>query len=195
MIERLSGQCVYGSQASLSWVFGYLSLICWFQAQFPQLILNLQRSSTEGVSPSFLANWMIGDVMNLSGCILTKQLPFQTLLATYYCFIDSCLVCQYFFYNIVRRPSVVVIEGIEHTSPDQLPRRVKWRFNTNAIVVLAMLVSGASAQDTHAQDPAIRLIGLVAAWSSSVLYFTSRIPQMSAIPSPSSNTTDMLQIH
>lgn len=33
-IERLSGQCVYGDQATFSWFFGAASLACWFQGEF-----------------------------------------------------------------------------------------------------------------------------------------------------------------
>lgn len=148
--------------------------------------MNLQRSSTEGVSPGFLANWMLGDVLNLLGCLLTRQLPFQTLLATYYCFIDSCLVCQYCLYNVVRRPSVVVIEGLEQVPSPSGPaaaavRKNNWRFNPNALVVLAMLVSGVAASGESTPGDAAgdsNVVGLMAAWGSSILYFTSRLPQM-----------------
>lgn len=135
---------------------------------------------------------MIGDITNLLGCILTKQLPFQTLLATYYCVIDSCLVCQYFLYNVIRRPSVVVIEGLEQADTGGQPRRSKWKFNTNAILVLAMLVSGAAAHEDHDSGSQIQVIGTVAAWSSSLLYFTSRLPQMSVFPVPESRSSTNL---
>lgn len=121
---------------------------------------------------------MIGDVTNLLGCVLTKQLPFQTLLATYYCFIDSCLVCQYFFYNVIRRPSMIVLDGVEQVAPEVAPRPTKWNFNPNSLLVIAMLVSGASAQHIRSEESTTRTIGIVAAWSSSLLYFTSRLPQM-----------------
>lgn len=120
---------------------------------------------------------MIGDVTNLLGCILTKQLPFQTLLATYYCFIDSCLVFQYFLYNVVRRPSEVYIQGIEQGQAAS-PGRPHWKVNANAVLVLAMLVSGAAAHPERGNGEATQMIGTIAAWLSSLLYFTSRLPQM-----------------
>ena len=184
VIERLTGQCIYGSQAMVSWFLGYASLICWFQSQFPQLIMNAQRASTDGVSPLFLANWMLGDITNLVGCLLTRQLPFQTLLATYYCFIDACLVSQYFLYNVVRRPSVVlVIEGVER-APEQRPRtRGKLATSAHSLLVMASLVSGVAAtgptRESHSMDR-MDIIGIMVAWTSSLLYFTSRLPQMYA---------------
>lgn len=114
---------------------------------------------------------------NLIGCVLTKQLPFQTLLATYYCFIDSCLISQYFLYNVVRRRSDVVIEGIEPAIATP-PSRMRFKFKPKAAVVLGMLVSGAAAQSEYDQDSKMQTIGLIAAWASSLLYFTSRLPQM-----------------
>lgn len=33
------------------------------------------------------------------GCLLTNQLPFQTWVATYFCFVDICLVGQYVYYS------------------------------------------------------------------------------------------------
>ena len=35
---------------------------------------------------------------NLLGCILTHQLPFQTYLAAYSCFVDFSLLSQYLYY-------------------------------------------------------------------------------------------------
>lgn len=35
---------------------------------------------------------------NLVGCILTRQLPFQTYLAAYFCCVDFCLLAQYLYY-------------------------------------------------------------------------------------------------
>jgi hypothetical protein len=61
-----------------------------------QLYENYRNSSCEGLSIVFLAQWMAGDVTNLVGCLLTKQLPFQIAVATYFCGIDLCILVQYF---------------------------------------------------------------------------------------------------
>jgi hypothetical protein len=65
-----------------------------------QVIENYKRQSVEGLALPFLANWLFGalrrdvpagirsehplhsgDITNLVGCILTHQLPFQTVSA------------------------------------------------------------------------------------------------------------------
>ncbi|KAL7423989.1 hypothetical protein Q5752_001574 [Cryptotrichosporon argae] len=97
---------------------GYLSIVCWLCAQFPQVLKNIQLQSCEGLALPFLCNWLFGtplsrrithtpvlipgDVTNLIGCVLTDQLPFQTYLAAYFCVVDFALVVQYFHY---RRPA------------------------------------------------------------------------------------------
>ncbi|ETW85836.1 hypothetical protein HETIRDRAFT_100579 [Heterobasidion irregulare TC 32-1] len=86
---------------------GYVSIACWLGAQFPQVLENIRRQSVEGLALPFLANWLLGDLTNLIGCILTSQLPFQKWLATYFCFVDLMLISQYFYYrkNSLSTPS------------------------------------------------------------------------------------------
>ncbi|CAA7271627.1 unnamed protein product [Cyclocybe aegerita] len=79
-------------------LLGFTSIGCWLGAQFPQVVENIRRQSCEGLALPFLANWLLGDISNLVGCILTHQLPFQTWLATYFVCVDCMLVAQYFYY-------------------------------------------------------------------------------------------------
>lgn len=85
--------------ASVSQISGVLSLALWLFAQLPQVIENHLNESVAGVSIWFLGCWIAGDVTNLIGCILTKALPFQTCLASYYGFIDIILSTQYWYYT------------------------------------------------------------------------------------------------
>lgn len=87
--------------AMVSKVSGAFSLLIWLFAQLPQVLENHLNQSVEGVSVSFLSSWILGDVTNLIGCLLTRALPFQTSLASYYCFIDFILGLQYWYYTRV----------------------------------------------------------------------------------------------
>ncbi|CCM04598.1 uncharacterized protein FIBRA_06780 [Fibroporia radiculosa] len=80
-------------------VLGYASIGSWLGAQFPQVLENVRRQSADGLALPFLLNWALGDATNLLGCILTHQLPFQTYLATYFCFVDATLLVQFFYYR------------------------------------------------------------------------------------------------
>ncbi|KAJ3181407.1 hypothetical protein HDU87_001013 [Geranomyces variabilis] len=64
----------------------------------PQLWKNWRRKSSESLSGAFLANWLLGDICNLVGCLLTGQLAFQTRLAMYFVFADTLLLTQYLYY-------------------------------------------------------------------------------------------------
>ncbi|TDL21509.1 PQ-loop-domain-containing protein, partial [Rickenella mellea] len=64
-----------------------------------QVMENIRRQSCDGLALPFLANWLLGDLTNLLGCILTKQLPFQTWLAAYFVSVDFMLFSQYFYYR------------------------------------------------------------------------------------------------
>ncbi|CAH1759279.1 2941_t:CDS:2 [Entrophospora sp. SA101] len=98
-IHMLFGSCVYGNREAASLLLGFLSIACWLNAQSPQVITNYKNKSTDGVSIQFLMILLLGDVTNLVGCLLTKQLPFQTYLSMYFCSMDCALFLQYFYYT------------------------------------------------------------------------------------------------
>ncbi|KAH7889372.1 PQ loop repeat-domain-containing protein [Phlebopus sp. FC_14] len=85
--------------SNFSELLGYTSICCWLGAQFPQILENIKQQSCESLALPFLFNWMLGDASNLIGCLLTHQLPFQTYLASYFCFVDCCLLAQYVYYG------------------------------------------------------------------------------------------------
>ncbi|KAG8853517.1 hypothetical protein FRB96_008119 [Tulasnella sp. 330] len=64
-----------------------------------QIIANIKNQSVESLALPFLTSWLLGDLTNLVGCILTNQLPFQKYLSSYFCFVDICLVSQYCYYS------------------------------------------------------------------------------------------------
>ncbi|KAI8086163.1 PQ loop repeat-domain-containing protein [Halteromyces radiatus] len=98
-IYYIFGDCTYGFLDASSVLLGYLSILFWLNAQFPQVIENYRRGSAEGLSINFLSIWLAGDSANLIGCILTNQLPFQRYLGIYFVAIDICLLGQYLYYS------------------------------------------------------------------------------------------------
>lgn len=101
-LERLSiyfGTCVPTPLALLSTVLGTLSILSWLFAQMPQIYKNYRIKSTAGLSVFFLGEWLLGDLTNLLGAIFTQQAGWQITIASYYTFVDVCLVYQYFWYT------------------------------------------------------------------------------------------------
>jgi len=91
--------CIPTPLAFVSTALGTLSIVSWLFAQLPQIYKNHQLQSTAGLSMYFLIEWCLGDTTNLLGCLLTKQASWQIVVASYYVFVDVCLVSQYFWYT------------------------------------------------------------------------------------------------
>lgn len=98
-VTKYFGICVPTRLGFTSILLGNLSILAWLFAQMPQIYTNYQLQSTAGLSIFFLAEWLAGDATNLIGGILTKQATWQVVLASYYVFVDICLVTQFFWYT------------------------------------------------------------------------------------------------
>ena len=95
--------CVPTPQAFTSTLLGTLSIVSWLFAQMPQIYKNYQIKSTAGLSIFFLTEWLLGDATNLLGALFTRQATWQVIIASYYVFVDICLVVQYFWYTYMTR--------------------------------------------------------------------------------------------
>lgn len=58
--------------------------------------------SAHSLNPAQLG-WLLGDVSNLTGTLLTRQLPTQIAQAAYFVLMDSLLLCQYLAYEMLPR--------------------------------------------------------------------------------------------
>ncbi|KAL9027909.1 MAG: hypothetical protein Q9196_003645 [Gyalolechia fulgens] len=91
--------CVPTPLALVSTTLGILSIISWLFAQLPQIRKNYKLQSASGLSIYFLAEWLLGDLTNLLGALLTRQASWQVVVAAYYVTVDICLVTQFFWYS------------------------------------------------------------------------------------------------
>ena len=104
-LERISkyfGSCVPTNLALISSLLGTLSILSWLFAQMPQIYKNYKIQSTAGLSIFFLTEWLLGDLANLLGALFTHQASWQVIIASYYTFVDICLVMQYFWYSHIK---------------------------------------------------------------------------------------------
>ncbi|KAI1818619.1 PQ-loop-domain-containing protein [Poronia punctata] len=85
---------------ALSGIFGSISLTAWICLLLPQLITNFKTKSADGLSMGFLAIWLLGDLANLSGALVTGLAPTAMVLACYFCICDLILITQCSYYNI-----------------------------------------------------------------------------------------------
>jgi uncharacterized protein with PQ loop repeat len=202
---------------------GYASMLCWLGAQFPQIVANYNNKSADGLSLPFLFNWLLGDLTNFIGCILTDQQPFQIYLSLYFCSVDLCLFFQYFYYRrfypieeeVICEDDVLMAEGDSpwrnyHTFPDQgsgsrqrgtIPMFAIFFFILHSASYLLSSSSGLNTSHTSIASSGeynsatlleilMSIIGIsslnkeqytlgrIMAWTCTVLYLTSRMPQI-----------------
>eukprot|EP00002_Diphylleia_rotans_P006907 TRINITY_DN1635_c0_g2_i2.p1 TRINITY_DN1635_c0_g2~~TRINITY_DN1635_c0_g2_i2.p1 ORF type:complete len:330 (+),score=48.50 TRINITY_DN1635_c0_g2_i2:75-1064(+) len=98
-------QCAYTPSQVASVVVGLLSVCCWAFSQIPQLYTTYQVKSVDSISSLFLVQWLLGDLANLLGSILTNQLPTQIWIASYFSAIDIVWISQYLYYSYNRSSS------------------------------------------------------------------------------------------
>ena len=95
--------CIPIPLAALSTLLGTLSIVSWLFAQMPQIYKNYKIQSTAGLSAFFLIEWLLGDTTNLLGALFTRQATWQVNIASYYVFVDVCLVMQWAWYTHLKR--------------------------------------------------------------------------------------------
>ncbi|KAH3673517.1 hypothetical protein WICMUC_003623 [Wickerhamomyces mucosus] len=166
----------------ISTVSGVLSLGTWLIAQFPQCYEIYQTKSVDGISPIFITIWIVGDLANLIGCILTNQLFFQYILATYFLACDFLLVGQFWYYGYYLKKHKYHKHHHHHHH-----HRVNGLVNSasTAALVIASNVGQSTAlpilmSDDSSNPSPIFIIsaGTVIAWFGSACYFFARIPQL-----------------
>ncbi|KAL4080814.1 PQ-loop-domain-containing protein, partial [Scleroderma citrinum] len=81
---------------------GWISIACWDIVYSLQVIENFQLQSREGLSVLFVYIWLLGDLCNVVGALITHLLPTVIILGVYYTICDFTLLCQVYYYR--RKP-------------------------------------------------------------------------------------------
>ncbi|ORZ33639.1 PQ loop repeat-domain-containing protein [Catenaria anguillulae PL171] len=148
LIAWVFRECAYSWGEAAAVLLGYASIGFWLFCQTPQLVANWRAKTAESLSLSFLFIWLGGDVMNLAGCLLTSQQPFQTYLAAYFVLIDFSLCVQSAWYNLICPPRF----------PDEcvtIPSSPATAYNTLAIAPSPTPRMTQSSAPSRAQTPSI----------------------------------------
>eukprot|EP00049_Salpingoeca_infusionum_P018168 m.356028 g.356028 ORF g.356028 m.356028 type:complete len:338 (+) comp17424_c0_seq1:434-1447(+) len=199
--QKYLGECACDKMQLAGLIIGLSSILCWMVAQTPQLYKNWRAGTAEGLSGIFLADWLAGDITNLVGCILTKQVPTQLYTAIWFCIIDTSMLAQWIYYvKILKRthvsapkdpkttvmacafvvllavPFVASFTGgpasLDTTYTQQQADYVSSDFHSR------VLASASKKPHVPAFDTPTSIAGWVIGWVSGLMYFTSRIPQI-----------------
>lgn len=96
--------------SAISHFFSVFSLISWMCAQLPQIYTNYVNKSAEGISPSFLLLWFMGDFLSFTSCLLNESvLAFQVYLSLFFICNDIALCCQYYYYETLNKGANSII--------------------------------------------------------------------------------------
>ncbi|XP_034733473.1 lysosomal amino acid transporter 1 homolog [Etheostoma cragini] len=178
------GECAQDARDMASIYLGLLSILCFMVSSLPQYYSSCKTGNMDSaLSIWFLLLWLGGDTCNLVGSFLADQLPLQTYTAVYYIVADLLMLAMYIYYKasnrtvesrrVVHVVGVVCVLGFT-TSLIHLPG-----LGTQQEVIPAAFRSRAllSTSDIKAFTPK-EIIGFSIGSLSSLLYLSSRLPQM-----------------
>jgi uncharacterized protein with PQ loop repeat len=116
-VGSIFGACVYTPRDIIGFVFGMVNIVLWLFAQAPQLYKNYKNKTAESLSCTFLSLWLIGDITNFLGCILTAQPAVQLWTSIYFVFMDILTLTQWLYY---RRYNARIAEEKAHMDTDDV---------------------------------------------------------------------------
>ncbi|XP_076907644.1 vacuolar histidine transporter YPQ3-like [Bidens hawaiensis] len=92
--------CLCTKKDWISLILGMVSVISWGVAEVPQIITNYKEKSSEGLALGFLFTWILGDLLNVLGCLLEPAtLPTQYYTAVLYLATTLVLAAQATYYG------------------------------------------------------------------------------------------------
>ncbi|KAG7520068.1 hypothetical protein JOB18_022058 [Solea senegalensis] len=181
------GECAQDSRDMASVYLGLLSILCFMMSLLPQYYSSCKNGNMDkALSIWFLLLWLGGDSCNLVGSFLADQLPLQTYTAIYYVVADLLMLGMYFYYKlgnrVVQRRGVVHMVGaacilgfttnlIHLAGPAAQQEVIPSEFRSRTLL---------STTDVHPFKAFTfkEIFGFSIGSVSSVLYLSSRVPQM-----------------
>ncbi|KZT37820.1 hypothetical protein SISSUDRAFT_1062488 [Sistotremastrum suecicum HHB10207 ss-3] len=89
-------------------ILGWMSIACWIVVYSPQIVINYQLKSGEGLSLWFTLIWLVADSCALFSGLTAGLLPTIIIVSSYFVVCDMILLGQMyyyrFFYDSLRRP-------------------------------------------------------------------------------------------
>lgn len=91
-------------------ILSTVSMLCWVCSIVPQFVINCINQKRSELSPYLFLYWLLGDLLNLTGSILTNQLPFQIVSCVFFVMMDILSISQYIHFSRVRvSPAVFLL--------------------------------------------------------------------------------------
>ena len=192
-VRMVFGECMYTPREQVSFYLGLLSTLCWMFAQVPQIRTNYHNKSVAAMSKWFLLEWLLGDLCNMLGSLLSGQLVTQIIQSCYFVSMDILLGGQYVYYQVLR-PKWYERKELKghHISTEQVyPPRIQSHITATLFLLFTFIMPlmNISMSDitplmrTLLGDKLVihmtsKEVGILLGWVSAVFYICSRPPQI-----------------
>ncbi|XP_064156714.1 lysosomal amino acid transporter 1 homolog isoform X2 [Anguilla rostrata] len=185
------GECAQDARDMASVVLGLVSILCFMVSSLPQYYSSCKTGNMDSaLSIWFLLLWLAGDTCNLVGSSLADQLPLQTYTAIYYVLADLLMLGMYIYYvvkNKTKTPisnSVLNAVGLLYLAgaatsllslPEAGPQVDVSHREFKGRSLLSVLEDDNGLVQTFTTK---EIIGFAIGSLSSLLYLSSRLPQI-----------------
>ena len=167
--------CIVSTSDKWSFAIGLISNIVWVISAIPEIYTICRTKNVDGISPFLFSFLVTGDVLSLIGNILTGGLATQITTCILYIICDGTMLLQYIYHKCIkgRCSGKNQDENSKDTPVDEsgLPSVEA------AGIVIATAVAAASI-DYAEPYRGTTLIGSIFGRLSSIVYISSRIPQV-----------------
>lgn len=176
----------------LSWIFGTMSNICWLVVFIPQIKENYVNSSVKAMSFYLIFFWFMGDTLsNISAQYKDITSPIVIYVSSYNIIFDIIFFFQYIyytFYDTFYDSFIIEVEQedetrslLHHNSRRQNILKsitsliLRWEIQMMLVYISIISLIDIILKVFNLQKV---LISTIYGWGSSVIFISSRVPQI-----------------
>lgn len=183
-IELAFNDCVVTARDRVSFGIGLISNILFLLSSIPQIVLTCRSRSVEGQSPWFFSLLFLGSTCSLLGAIITNGLVTQIIQSVFYVIMDGILLFQLIFFKYIVKKCCHSEDGDEASEAEEDGHEVRSEkddiFGAPPAVLSVSAMSHFVEAKTDFSGPysGSKLSGTVFAWVSTIIFVSSRLPQI-----------------
>lgn len=162
----------------LSWTLSSFSNIVWLFVFTPQLYENNKNKSSDAISFYLLLLWYIGDTFSTLSVSYKQVSPILLYVGVYHIIFDIIFILQVIYYRLPYLDQYVALLETNTLSKYEIFYYIKDVLNMNeSLLFLSYNLTLLLIQPFLGMIPS-NIIGNFLAWSSTFVFFISRIPQI-----------------
>lgn len=165
----------------LSWIFGSLSNICWFFVYIPQIKENYKNKSCNAVSFYLMLFWFMGDTLSSISAQYKNIWSVVLYVSFYNIFFDIMFLSQYIYYTFYElnedgNQENQALLGRNYQVFKTIIQVLK-NYEIQLILLYLFTIIFIDLVLNISHFPK-RIIGEIYGWTSTIIFLSSRIPQI-----------------